>query len=40
MIKGKMKKIYRNIENLKETLGKTIDKISRGNYIDNRWEKC
>ena len=40
MIKDKMKKIYRNRGNLKEKLGKTIDKISSGNYIDKRWEKC
>ena len=40
MKKDKMKKIYRNIENLKDKLGKTVDKISSGNSIDNRWEKC
>ena len=40
MIEDKMKEIYKNTENLKDKLGKTIDKISSGNSIDNRWEKC
>ena len=34
-----MKEIYKNTENLKDKLARTIDKISRGNSIDNRWEK-
>ena len=40
MIEDEMKKIYRNIEKLKDKFGKAIEKTSSGNSIDNRWEKC